>query len=77
MVANAAIPEIIVSNDHKESIAQSSNPSDPVFLEHAQFLHAHGYFKDIPVQELREKLRDVYRKKMDSIPIEPEDVWKY
>ena len=76
MVANTDIPKIMSSTDYNESVAQSSNPSDPVFLEHAQFLHAHGYFKEIPIQELREKLRNLYRKKMRQNPLMTEDVWK-
>ena len=76
MVANTDIPKIIISNDHPDSVVASANPSDPVFLEHALFLHEHGYFKEIPVQELREKLRSLYRRKIAQKPVIPEDVWK-
>lgn len=70
MVANTDIPEIMDSLSYEEPVTET------VFLERAIWLQDHGYFKDESIQELRVKLRDLYRKKEDAKPVEPEDVWK-
>ena len=76
MVANTDIPKIMDSMEYNESVVASENPSDPEFLEYALFLQDHGYFKELETEELRERLRDLYRRKNASKPVIPEDVWK-
>jgi hypothetical protein len=77
MVANTDIPKVIESTSYTATLAETKNPSDPIFLERALYLHEHGYFKELTTLELREKLRDVYRKSNEMRDIlENEDVWK-
>ena len=66
------LPEVVDSMTYDEDVAIT----EPTFLERAEFLHERGYYKELTIQELREKLRVLYREKMDAKPVEPEDVWK-
>ena len=70
MVANTDIPDIMDSMTYEEPVTET------MFLERALWLQDHGYFKSESVQELRQKLRDVYRRKEAAKPVIPEDVWK-
>lgn len=70
------IPEVIDNLSYDVQLDAEGVPLEPSFLERAIYLHEHGFYKELTIQELREQLRSVYRKKMDSIPQEPEDVWK-
>ena len=76
MVANNDIPDIMDSKNYLTTVTQSENPSDPTFLERAEYLHDHGFFKELTVEELRTKLHDLYRNKPAQNPHEIEDVWK-
>ena len=70
MVANNDIPDIMDSATYGEPV------SETMFLERALWLQEHGYFRDESVQEIREKLRDLYRKKEAQKSIDTSDVWK-
>jgi hypothetical protein len=70
------LPEVIDNMSYDVRLDADGIPLEPSFLERAMYLHEHGFYKELTIQELREKLRDVYRKKIDSLPQEPEDVWK-
>jgi hypothetical protein len=70
------IPEVIDNKSYDVMLDADGLPLEPSFLERAEFLHSKGFYKEMTIQELREKLRSVYRKKIDSLPQEPEDVWK-
>ena len=76
MVANNDIPDIMDSKFYTATFSQSENPSDPIFLERAQYLHEHGYFKELTVEELRTKLHNLYRKSDELRVTDVEDVWK-
>ena len=77
MQSNTSIPKIMDSTDYTASLIDPENANDPIFLERALFLQDHGYFKDMTTLELRNKLRELYRRSEKlRITLENEDVWK-
>lgn len=77
MVANTDIPKIMDSTAYTASLIDPENANDPIFLERALFLQDHGYFKDMTTLELRNKLRELYRRSEKlRTTLENDDVWK-
>lgn len=77
MVDPNTIPEVIDSTSYTAGLADPEKSNESIFLDRALFLQEHGYFKEMSVQDLREKLRELYRRsKKLRDTIENEDVWK-
>ena len=77
MVANNAIPEVMDSKSYTASLVDPEKSNEAIFLDRALFLQEHGYFKEMSVQELRQKLRDLYRESRELRDmLENDDVWK-
>ena len=69
------LPDEIDSMSYTATFGKEEFPTEPNFLERATFLHEKGFFKELTIQELRERLRDLYRKS-EQLADNGEDVWK-